>query len=159
MKTAVVYYSYEGNCAAAAERIGAALGADILSLKTVDAKKHKGFIKFAWGGSQVFMRKKPPLKPYDFNPGAYDLIVIGCPVWAASPAPPLRTFLAQTPITGKNIALFCCHAGGMGKALEKLKGLLSGNTFSGEINFVNPAGQDKETLGRQIDEWVKTLKR
>ena len=157
MKTAVVFYTFDGNCALVAEQINAQLNADFIRLKTQDEKRRSGFAKFFWGGSMVFLRKKPPLKPYTFDPAAYDLIIIGAPVWASSPAPPIETFLSQTPITGKKIALFVCHGGGMGKALEKFKALLPGNDIVAEAEFTNPAKGNNEEVKQKIAEWAKSL--
>jgi flavodoxin len=157
MKTAVVYYSYEGNCAFIAKQIKSRLDADLVALETVDEKKRTGLAKYAWGGSQVFMGKKPALKPRDFDPAVYDLIVLGTPVWAGSPSPAMASFLSDTKITGKRIALFVCHAGGKGRALEKFEALLPGNAVTGRIDFVNPARADPEELLKKIDGWVKTI--
>jgi flavodoxin len=157
MKTAVVFYTFDGNCALVAEQINAQLSADFIRLKTEDEKKRRGFAKFFWGGGMVFLHKKPPLKPYTFDPSAYDLIIIGAPVWAGSPAPPIQTFLSQTVISGKKIALFVCHGGGKGKSLEKLKALLPGNEIAAEADFIEPARGDREELKRKVAEWVGRL--
>jgi flavodoxin len=157
MKAAIIYYSYDGNSAFIAEQLKSRLNADIVAIQTKDEKKRSGFAKFAWGGSQVFMHKKPALKAYTFDPAQYDLIVIGAPVWAASPAPPIISFLSQTRISRKKIALYICHGGGKGNALEKFKALLPGNTFSGEIDFINPASGNAEELKQKIDSWVKVI--
>jgi flavodoxin len=157
MKTAVVYYSYDGNCAHIAEQLKARLDADLIPLKTADEKKRTGFAKYAWGGAQVFMKKKPALKPCRFDAASYDLIILGAPVWAASPAPPLGTFLSEANISGKRIALFCCHMGGMGKALEKMKSLAPGNTIVGEIDFINPSTGDAEEVTRRLTEWIDKI--
>lgn len=155
MKTAVIYYSYEGNCALIAELIKDALGADLIELQTVDDKKRQGVSKYFWGGRQVIMKKTPPLKPYTLNTEAYDLIIIGTPVWAASPAPALNTFLEEQRISNKRIALFCCHAGGKGKVFDKIKSKLPGNTFAGEIDFINPAKQRREEISDKLNEWLR----
>ena len=157
MKTAVIFYTLDGNCAVVAEQINAQLNADFIRLKTMDEKKRGKIGKFFWGGGMVFMRKKPPLKPYTFDPAAYDLIIIGAPVWAASPAPPIQTFLCETAITGKKIALFVCHAGGKGKALEQFKALLPGNNIIAEKDFIDPARGNREELKQQVADWVKTI--
>ena len=155
MKTAVVYYSLDGNCALVAKKIKTQLNADLIRLQTQDEKKRSRIGKFFWGGGMVFMRKKPPLKPYTFDPSAYDLIVIGVPVWAGSPAPPVKTFLSEAGITGKKIALFVCHAGGQGNALRKFKALLAGNDIVAEMDFNNPAKGNYEEMEQQITDWAK----
>jgi flavodoxin len=157
MKTAVIYYSYEGSCALVAEIIKTELNADIFRIETVDEKKRKGFSLILWGGYQVLKGKKPPLKPLSADIGAYDLVVLGTPVWASSPTPAIVSFLSKTSMTGKKIALFCCHRGGMGEALKKFKTLLGDNTVIGEIDFKTPAMMDKAELKQKIGEWVKTL--
>jgi len=156
MKTAVVYYSLDGNCAFVADQIKAGLNADLVRLYMQDEKKRHGFMKILWGGGMVFSRKKPPLKPYTFDPAAYELIVIGAPVWAGSPAPPIQTFLSETGISGKKIVLFVCHGGGKGRALNKLKTLLAGNEIIAETDFVN-ARKNNAEVKRQISNWVKGI--
>jgi len=154
MKTAVVYYSLDENCTFVAEEVKSLINADLTRLQTKDEKKRRGFAKYFWGGGMVVTHKKPPLKPYTFNTAAYDLIVIGAPVWAGSPAPPIQTFLSDAGISGKKIALFVCHGGGKGNALDTLKTLLSGNEIIAETNFVN-ARKNSAEVKRQIADWVK----
>jgi len=156
MKTAVVYYSLDGNCAFVADQIKDGLNAELVRLYMQDEKKRRGLIKILWGGGMVFRRQKPPLKPYTFDPAAYELIVIGVPVWAGSPAPPIQTFLSETGISGKKIALFVCHGGGKGNALNTLKTLLSGNEIIAEADFVN-ARKNSGEVKRQIADWVKGI--
>jgi flavodoxin len=157
MKTAVIYYSYNGNSAQVAEILKTELNADIFRIETLDDKKRKGFSLILWGGGQVVRGKKPPLKSLSVDINAYDLVILGTPVWAGSPAPAIASFLSTNSIAGKKIALFCCHAGGMDKALDKLKALLGGNTVIGEINFRNVAKMDRGDLKQKIAEWAKTL--
>ena len=156
MKTAVVFYSLDGNCAFAAQEINALVGADLIRLHTQDEKRRSKFGKLLYGCGMVFRRKKPALKPYTFDPSAYDLIVIGAPVWAGSFAPPLRTFISDTGITGKKIAFFICHGGGMGKAKEKFRTLLAGNEIVTEADFKSPY-KNPEEAKQKIADWVKTF--
>ena len=157
MKTAVIFYSYEGDCALIAEKLAGALKADVFRIKTLDTKQRKGFAKYMWGGFQVTFGKKPPLQPLTVDVNAYDLIVLGTPVWAGSPAPAISSFLSGTKINGKKIAFYCCHAGGKRNVFSKLKAMLPGNTFSGEIDFINPAQKEIPDLDATLGKWVKTI--
>ena len=157
MKTAVIYYSYDGNSTLAAKIIKDALNADIFEIKTKDKKKRMGFARILWGGFQVITKKKPELEPLSIDINAYDLLIFGTPVWASSPTPAIFSFLSQTKITGKKIALFCCHAGGKGGVFDKFKALLPGNNIVGEIDFRNAAKEESAALKKKIEEWVKTL--
>jgi len=156
MKTAIVFYSYDGNCAFAAKQMGKLLNADIVQVQTVDEKKRRGFFKIFWGGMQVTLGKLPPLKPIDFNAAAYDLIILGSPVWASSPTPAMKAFISQAKISGKKLALFMCHSGGVGTALDKFESLLADNDIVSKIDFANTAKNAENTI-QQIEEWVKNL--
>ena len=157
MKTAVIYYSFEGNSALVAEIIKDAAGADVFEIKTQNQKKRTGFSRIIWGGAQVVYRIKPRINPLQIDVNAYDLIILGTPVWAFSPSPAMVSFLDKTAIKGKKIALFCCHGGVMGKTFKKLRALLPGNTIVGEIDFLNAIKDSRAALEQKIKEWVKNI--
>jgi flavodoxin len=157
VKTAIVYYSFEGNCAMVAGKLKELLNADALELKTADTKKRKGLAKYVWGGSQVFSHKKPELQPFTFDPAAYDLIILGAPVWAGSPAPAMVSFLDTAKISGKKIALFLCHGGGGKKVLGKFKALVPGNDVIAQIDFNNPSKVNQGEFIPTLNNWVKAL--
>jgi len=157
MKTAVIFYSLDGNCSFVAEEIKEKLNSDLIQLHVKNEKKRRGPFKFFWCCGLMFSNKNPPLEPYTFDPSAYDLIIIGAPVWASSPAAPIKTFISEKGITGKKIALFVCHAGGKGDALEKFKALLPGNEIIEEADFISPAKTKSEKKKKQIAYWVKRI--
>ncbi|MDR2374981.1 MAG: NAD(P)H-dependent oxidoreductase [Treponema sp.] len=157
MKTLVVYFSYTGNCGLVAGVIKNSLGAETLELKLEDDKERKGLAKYFWGGKQVFSHAKPPLKPYKADWEQYDLIVIGSPVWAGSFSPALATFLDQTKISGKKIALFCCHRGGKGRVFDQLKAALTGNTVVAERGFIIPSGANRGEALENVRAWAQSL--
>ncbi|MFC1477897.1 flavodoxin family protein [Candidatus Margulisiibacteriota bacterium] len=134
-KTLVIYYSLEGNTRLAAECIAETLGADILELKPVKEIQKTGFMRYFWGGKQVVMKESPALNPFDKDPGSYDTLIIGSPVWAFTYAPPIRSFIAAANPQSKKVAVFCTHEGIPGKTLEHMKKDLSGNEFVGEAGF------------------------
>ena len=157
MKTAIIYYSFEGNTALVAKTAASVVNADIFEIKTADTRKRKGLAKYLWGGGQALRRKKPALLPLHIDINAYDLVILGTPVWAGCPAPAIVSFLDKTKITGKKVALFCCHGGGKGKVFAKLKALLPGISIAGEIDFVNPAKTESADLKKKLGDWIKTL--
>jgi flavodoxin len=156
MKTAVIYYSLSGGCALIAEELKAGLGADLIRLHTENEKPRRGFSSFFWGMGVMLGMKKAPLKAYTFDPSSYDLIIIGAPVWGGLPALPVREFLANANITGKKIALFMCHGGGMIKTLDKLIALLPDNEIVTVTDFISPI-KNSEKAKQQAADWVKNL--
>ena len=155
MKTAVVFYSLGGSCAYIAKKIKSRLDAELIPLHVKNEKKRGKAAAFFWAIG-VMLSKKPKLLPYTFDPSAYDLIVIGAPVWAGSPASPVKAFLSQAGIKGKKTAIFVCHAGGKGNSLDELKTLLADNEIIAEADFINPIN-DSEESKRQIEDWINKL--
>jgi flavodoxin len=156
MKTLIVYFSYDGNCDMIAQGIQKTLNGDLLRLYLEDGAHRTGLAKYLWGIGQI-RNKTPALKPYTVDTEGYGLFVIGAPVWAGAPAPALNSFFEKTALSGKKVALFCCHAGGMGKALEKLGQKVSGNTLAGTIDFVNPAKREPHAAIAKAQAWAQTL--
>ena len=156
MKTLIVYFSYAGNTALAAEHLKAALNAETLELKLSNEKKRTKPGKFFWAMSLMFS-KKAMLKPYNVDINAYDLVVLGTPVWGGHPSPVIAAFLNQTKFHGKKIALLCCHASGPGKVFDEFTTLLPENTIIGKIDLHSPSKMQVTELKQKIDEWVKLL--
>ncbi|MBQ0000733.1 MAG: flavodoxin family protein, partial [Clostridiales bacterium] len=83
MNIAVVFYSLEGNTRYAAERAADRLEADLIELIPVNEYPKKGLAKFFHGGKSAVFGEKPELKPYEFEDGKYDKVILACPVWAS----------------------------------------------------------------------------
>lgn len=157
MKILVVYYSFEGNTQLIGNTIASTVGADTLVLRPANEIKTKGFMKYVWGGTQVVMGKSPKLEPYKVNPQDYDVIFIGTPVWAWTYAPPLNTFLKESCILRKKIALFSCHGGQNGKTFEKMKEALARNEFIGQHDFFEPLLKDTDKNIEKAKNWSKEM--
>jgi flavodoxin len=151
MKTLIVYYSLEGNTQYAAERIAAAIGAETLRLAPEKAYPDSGFKKFFWGGKSAVMAEKPKLQPYEFDPAAWERIIIGFPVWAGNVTPPIRTFIKENDLRGKRIAAFACQSGaGAEKAFAKLKAALGVSALEAEMVLIDPKTKPSEANEQKI---------
>ena len=159
MKTAVVYYSLNGNVRYAAGKIAEGLGADLIELVPVKAYPDKGMKKFIWGGSAVTFKKKPELEPYSFNKDDYDLVIIATPVWASNFTPPHRTFFEDNDLTGKKIAVVASSAGGnSAKCIEAVRQACKADSLVAVLSIIDPKDQPSEEKEKQIDEFIKTVK-
>ena len=151
MKTLIVYYSLEGNTQYTAERIAAAIGAETLRLAPEKAYPDSGFKKFFWGGKSAVMAEKPKLQPYEFDPAAWERIIIGFPVWAGNVTPPIRTFIKENDLRGKRIAAFACQSGaGAEKAFAKLKAALGVSALEAEMVLIDPKTKPSEANEQKI---------
>jgi len=101
----VVYYSRTGNNRTLAEAIANGLSADIDEI--IDKKNRQGRLNWLRAGRDSREGKLTEIE-YQKNPQDYDTIVIGAPIWAWNPIPPLRTFLKEVDLKGKRVAFFIC---------------------------------------------------
>ncbi len=164
MKTAIVYYSLEGNTQYTANKIAELLKEtceiDIVRIEPEKSYPNKGFKKFFWGGKSAVMAEMPTLQPYEFDVAQYDRIIFGTPVWASTFTPPIRTFINENPaVKEKQIAVFTCFSGGgADKALKKLKEYLGVESFAAELILVDPKDKAKEEDDALIAEFCGKLK-
>jgi flavodoxin len=157
IKSVVIYYSYEGSTRLIGESIAGAIEADLLPLIPKKEITRQGFSKYFWGGSQVMMKRKPELMPFEVNPLEYDLILIGTPVWAWTFSPPVATLLKTIDFSGKKIALFSCHGGQNGKTFLNLKNHLADSQVIGEIDFFEPVKRDTEFSVERAKTWAREI--
>lgn len=89
-KILVVYYSRTGTTAKLAGAIATPLGADLEPLQdTVDRAGAFGFLRSL---VDAMRRRGTTLQPLTVDPAAYELVLVGTPVWGSAAAAPVRTF-------------------------------------------------------------------
>lgn len=160
MKTAIVYYSLNGNTDMVAKRIAGSIGADLFRIFPVKAYPDKGVKKFLWGGKSAAMKEEPELEPYDVRVEGYDQIVIGTPVWASTFTPPIRTFVKENrdALKEKKLAVFTCFSGGgADKAIAKLAEFIGVSGFSDKLILVDPLTKPSEGNDALINAFCKGI--
>jgi len=157
MKSLVVFYSYDGNTKFIAKTIAQTVGADLLQLKPVGEKRWWGPLKYLFGGRQATLKLTPELEPFKPNPQDYDLIFIGTPVWAWNYTPAINSFLTNTKLTNKKIALFCSCGGQPEKTLDKMTERLAGNKILGTIIFKEPLKYNQEEQSNRAEQWALSM--
>lgn len=160
MKTIIVYYSMEENTDFAAKKIAEKTGADLLRIYPKKSYPDKGFRKFAWGGTCAVMSLTPPLEKYRFKADDYERIIIGFPVWASRPAPPISTFIKENDLSGKRISAVACQSGsGAEKAFEKLKSALGIGELESELILIDPKAKPSEENESKIESFCEELEK
>lgn len=160
MKTAIVFYSMNGNTKMTAEAVADELSAELIEIKPVKEYPDKGFRKFIWGGKSAVMRDKPELQPYAFD-GGCDRIIFGTPVWASSFTPPIRTFIDENreALKGKRFSVFVCYSGGgADKAIEKLRAFLEIEAFDAELILTDPKDRPSVENEKMLTAFCDKLK-
>ena len=109
MKTLVVYFSRSGHTRQVANEIATRCGADLEAI--VEPPGRAGPMSYWRALWQAIMRAKPPIGPAAKDPAAYDLVIIGTPIWAFRLAPPVRSYASQYARQFKQVAFFCTEGG------------------------------------------------
>lgn len=104
------------------------------------------------------MAETPELEAYEFDPDAYDRVIIGFPVWAGNITPPIRTFLRDNDLKGKSLAAFACQSGsGAEKAFRKLLETAGKESLEAELVLIDPKEKPSEENERKIREFCEAL--
>lgn len=135
MKVLIAYYSKSGNTEKAAKVINDILtgkGAQVTTQK-IRPLKEEGIIA---GSLKAISRYEVPIMNQDLDVSGYDLIIMGTPMWAASPAPAVNSYITDIiGLKGKDAALFVTSgtnygrfaAGSMARRIQRKGGRVKGS--------------------------------
>lgn len=116
MKALVVSYSNSGATRVVAERIAAYLGAEVDEIREkkprprllIDGQKPEAAgMALPRAAMAAVLGLNSPLEEPGKDPGDYDLVVVGSPVWANSLTPAARSYLRRHKKSLKRVAFFC----------------------------------------------------
>lgn len=156
MDSIVIFYSRTGNTKFVAEEIATNLGSDLRPL--IDKKDRSGPLGWVFAGFDAVRQNKTQIEEFDFQPGKYKYIFIGCPNWASNLPPALRTFLGTADLTGRKVVLFCTQDNmGAEKVFNSLRLLCQGANIVAEKYF-NKVLQNKDSVRESIREWLSEFK-
>jgi flavodoxin len=110
----VAYYSWTGNTAKVAHLIAETLSADIERINEIEPRG--GFLAFSAAVVASLFKRSPPILQPTKNVADYDVVILGCPVWASNMATPMRSFIMRESPKIKQVAFFCTLGGSGGKA-------------------------------------------
>jgi flavodoxin len=109
-KILLVYYSRSGTTRKFATAVAARLKCDTEEIQ--DVRSRKGLFGWLRSGREAMRKVLPPIREMTRDPTAYDLVVVGSPVWASTMASPVRTWLDEHKRELINtVALFCTSGG------------------------------------------------
>lgn len=103
MKAVVIYYSFTGNTRLVAEMLARDLGAELVEFTCPPYRGRFGGLRQFW---DVFTRGTPEIALPAHAIENHDLVVVAGPVWAARPAPPLRSLVRQKLSGSEKLAAF-----------------------------------------------------
>lgn len=122
-KTLVVYHSRSGYTRRVAMNIAAHLGADVDEIRIVEPMP--GPLGYALCAMEAITGLAPAIRPVLHDPAAYDLVIIGSPVWFWSLSSPVRRWLEKYGRRPRRVALFCTMGGsGAGRVFAAMRELM-----------------------------------
>jgi flavodoxin len=150
----VAYYSWTGNTAKVAKLIAETLSADIEEIQ--DVKPRGGPFAFAMAVAASVLKRSPPILQPTKRMADYDVVILGCPVWASNMATPMRSYIMRENPRIKQVGLFCTLGGSGGKAALARMAALCGRTSMADLIVERPqlvSGAWRgltETFARQV---------
>jgi flavodoxin len=133
----VVYYSWTGNTGKVARLIAERLSADVEHIQ--DIQPRGGPFAFPAALTASVLKRSPPIRPLTKSVADYDVVILGCPVWASNMATPMRTYIARESTRIKKAAVFCTLGGSGGKTTLHQMAALCGRTPLAELIVNQPA--------------------
>lgn len=109
MKILIVDYSWTGMTRRVALDMARKLGAEHAAIR--DARPRRGLSGRIRSALEAVFRCHPAIVYDGPDPAAFDLVIVGTPVWASRMASPVRTFLRDYGARIRKPAVFCTYAG------------------------------------------------
>ncbi|TWI46802.1 flavodoxin-like protein [Pseudoduganella flava] len=127
----IVYFSRSGYTRRVAEAIAAGCAADIEELRPL--RDYQGIGGYLRAALDTLRLRTPELQPLTHDPSAYQLVLVGTPVWAGHVPAPVYSFLSHHGAQCRRLAAFCTMGGSGGdKVLDKIAEL-AGKPLAGRL--------------------------
>lgn len=121
-RTLVVFYSRTGTTQNLAHAIREELGCDIDVIR--EDQRRSGVLGYLRSALDSTLQRPTALRRMTRDVSAYDLVIVGTPVWTASVSAPVRTYLEANRDRIRRVAFFCTHGGsGSARALRQMEQL------------------------------------
>jgi len=150
----VVYYSRSGKTRYVAEKLRELLSADLGEI--TEKKDRSGILGYMIAGKDTVMKRRAELTQAP-SPVDYRIVVLGMPVWAFQPPPPIRAYLQAVDLSGKSVCGFCTYDGSGGdKTLDALHETLP-DGLAERFHWKKPKPDDPQ-LFQALGVWAEKIK-
>lgn len=154
-KVLVVYYSRSGNTRNMANQIHGLVGGDIVELQTVNPYPTEYRATTEQARRELDSGYKPPLTTKIANLASYDVVFVGSPSWWGTFAAPVKTFLADSDLSGKTLIPFITHEGsGLGRAPADMAKLCPTSTV---LEGLAVRGGSVKTAREDVEYWLRKI--
>lgn len=157
LRSAVFFFSWDGNTAHLAQSISTTLSIPMISLEPEKVQDPEDYVHYVWEDKQIAYPRLPRLRSIDVHPGDFDLVFLGSPIWKGTVAPPILSFLDTFEFSRRQFALFCSYSGRIGGYFRLLSKLLVGNEIVGTLGFREPLTRGKEESAEEVAAWAREM--
>lgn len=164
VKVLVAFFSYGGNTRKLAETAAQYTGGDLFRIETEKSYSEDYDKCLEETAREMEENARPALSSHVENMEAYDVVLLGYPIWWGSMPMAVNTFLEEYDFEGKIIAPFCTHGGsGLGSSEQDLKNCARMQKLLRGWQFMAPAqtkrGGDGRLAGRTGSVWGESGQR
>lgn len=155
MNTLIAYFSYTGHTKGIAKQLQELTGGTLFEIKPAVPYSEDYDTTERQGRKETRDGYRPPLAEMPADLASYDTILLGTPNWFNTVAPPVASFLADSDMSGKRIALFCTNGGGgLGHTLADIRAICKDSEILYGINIYEDGGSEakEKLLG-----WLKQI--
>jgi flavodoxin len=156
MSVCIIYHSETGNTKKVAEAAAKTTGATLIPVR--DLAGYNRITMYLMGAPRAMRGEKATIEPPVIDVSAFDLVVVGSPVWAFKPTPAANAAIAAlSGCEGKKGIVFITSGGGPREALDFMRRGLEGRKVMVEGAFHFNARE----LGdeRKLREFADAIKR
>lgn len=131
------------------------VGGDLHLIETVDAYPTDFDDVRDRNHQEIVNGTRPALDSYVDTDG-YDVIFVGCPVWASTVPAPVLSFLESQNLSGKTVVPFCTHDGyGAGSSYSAVRSSGPGAVVEQGLAI---AASDAASSERTVADWLNALR-
>ncbi len=164
----LVYYTRTGSTREVAQDLARHLQCDVEEI--IDKKDRSGTAGYFATLLDRLLRRLSDIQPSMKDPGNYDLVVMGGPVWMGSVAAPLRAYILRHRPRINEFAYFCSFGGwAPEKSLEEVETLLDKEAVSSLLvmrseiavpvggPFLEEKRKVRESYDKRVEQFAATL--
>lgn len=154
MKPITIFHSYSGITRGVAKKVINICGGDLIEVKPKE--KYSSLSAYTLGCFRALREEGEPIDPETLDVAAYDLLVIGTPVWAWKATPPINAAIAALQnCQGKRAVLFATCGASAKETLPTLRKALAakGVEVVGEFVFTKKEVEE----GTKIDDLIAAV--
>ena len=152
MNTLIAYFSYTGHTKGIAQQLQELTGGTLFEIKPATPYSDDYDTTERQGRKETKDGYRPELAA---ELASYDTILLGTPNWFNTVAPPVASFLADSDLSGKKIALFCTNGGGgLGHTVADIRAICKDAEILDSINIYEDGGSGARG---NLSDWLKKI--